>query len=614
MFRFIKSFFLTALLLLTAAGAYAEDVTFKINVELFATVGQPLRVEFTLNAVPDKGSFTAPSFDGFDVIAGPVESSGRSIQIINGNSTTSASHTTTYLLLPHNSGTFTIGAASVKVDGKRYSTHPTPVEVKDAGSTTTAQEQNGNENSQATDSNGQISGEDLFISLSFSRNNVYKGEAILATLNLYNRSALVDYALNKQPAFDDFWAHQLDPVRNIRRENYNGKVYEVYTIGNWLLYPQKSGQLTIEPVEMTATIQIQAPSTGGGFDPFSNMFNVYNIERKLATKRISVNVKDLPAGAPSSFSGAVGHFSIESALSASQLEANSSATYTLKISGKGNTSFIAAPKIEFPASFEKFPVKTSEEISYTGSGMSGTRIFEYSFIARADGTYTIPPVEFTYLNPESGQYVTISTGQPDTITVTPDTGSGNAAQVVSGAGLSREDVRELSNDIRFIKLDLPKFRKNIRPAIFSMGYFAVILGIVAMAIITYLLLLRQRRYRRDITLVRGKRANKVAVQRFRAAERHMKSGNRNGFYEEMLKALWGYISDKFNIPVANLTKEYVREELQKRGIASEEAYHFTAIISKCDEAQYSPSASVQMNDIYVEGINIVSHIETTIKK
>lgn len=462
-----------------------------------------------------------------------------------------------------------------------------------------------------TQAQGQISKEDLLLRLTLSRSTVYKGEPIRAALKLYNRVSLADYNVSKMPSFNGFWTQQLESERTPYRETYDGRVYEVYNLIEYLLYPQQSGTLTIDPVELTAVVQVIVQDNSG-FDPFfGGGREIYNVRRELKTPRLSVTVKELPTGAPASFSGAVGKFRMSAEPSTTQLAANSASTFNVRISGSGNLAFVPAPTLTLPTSFEQYQVKTTESFSYSGSGTSGYRNFEYPFIARAEGEYTVQPVEFSYFNPERGEYVTLSSSEV-TFDITPDTSGSAAPQVVQGT--SKEEVRLLGNDIRFIKLGKAGLRSSEQPAIFSVWYFVVVMCLFSFALAAYIFIGHRQRERKNVVLVRGKRANKVAIQRFRSAERFMKEDNRRAFYEEMLKALWGYVGDKFNIPVANLTKESVREELQKRGISAEEAARYTSIISQCDEAQYSPVVSVRMEEIYAEGINIVSHIESHIKK
>ena len=253
-------------------------------------------------------------------------------------------------------------------------------------------------------------------------------------------------------------------------------------------------------------------------------------------------------------------------------------------------------------------------INTSSSGISGYRQFEYPFIARAEGTYEVEPVEFSYFDPARMQYMTLRS-RPLELEITPDAkGGGGDAYVVQGRGMSKEEVKMLGQDIRFIKLGNAQLRPVREPFLFGAVYWVLLFGILAFFTAVYVALRKQIRESQNAALVRGKRANKVAVQRFRVAKRYMEEQNRHAFYEEMLRALWGYMGDKFNIPVANLTKENVREELHKRGVSVEESQRFTSIITKCDEAQYSPAASAQMSEVYAEGVDIISRIEAVIKR
>ncbi|MDE7122849.1 MAG: BatD family protein, partial [Alistipes sp.] len=296
-----------------------------------------------------------------------------------------------------------------------------------------------------------------------------------------------------------------------------------------------------------------------------------------------------------------------------RLAANSAATYTVKISGTGNLTFVQAPKLALPGSFEQYNVKTIESINPTASGITGYRQFEYPFIARAEGSYDLEPVEFSYFDPALKRYETLSS-KPLAIEITPDGSGGGEAVVMQGRGMSKEEVRLLGQDIRFIRLGAPRLGPERRPFLFSSGYWALLGAILAAFGGAYALLRKRIRESQNVALVRGRRANKVAVQRFRTARKYMEEQNRHAFYEEMLRALWGYMSDRFNIPVANLTKENVREELHKRGADPELQQRFTAIITRCDEAQYSPVATAQMSEVYTEGVDLVSRIEGAIKR
>lgn len=615
----LKILFAICLTAFGIKGAMADEkVTFETNAPMLVSTGEAFRVEFALNAKPDDNSFAPPAFDNFDVLAGPAVSQGSSIQIINGQMSKSVNYTITYVLMSQSAGEFRIGAAEAKVKGTTYRTHETIVEVRDSksssgnsGSNAGGQQSNGNA-SLENKANNQIGKDDVMLRLSLSRRSVYKGEPVRAVLKLYSRVNVVGSEGAKMPAFNGFWSQQLESEQGPFRETVGGKVYEAYTIADYLLYPQQTGTLKIEPAELTVLVQVIVQSNAN-YDPFfGGGHEIYNLRRKLATPEVAVQVKEFPAGAPASFAGAVGKFDMEDKISAEQLSANSAGTLTLKIAGSGNLNFLQAPRLELPASFEQYDIKSSESLRANGSGNTGYRQFEYPFIARAEGSYTIAPVEFTYFNPESEKYVTLRS-RAFALTITPDEKGGNGEAQVVTSGSKKEDVRLLGTDIRFIKLGAPALRTTVTPLILSPLYFALVAVIIVLFALLYAVVRKYLRESSNTVLVRGRRANKVAVQRFRTAAKYMKEGDRRAFYEEMLRALWGYMSDRFNIPVADLTKESIREQLTRRG-AQEEARRVTSIIAECEEAQYSPSASAQMNAIYAEGIDIISKIESAIKR
>ncbi|HIW65358.1 MAG TPA: BatD family protein [Candidatus Alistipes intestinipullorum] len=613
---FVAKVFLTALSALAIFSASgAEKVTFEINSPLTVAVGEAFRVEFTLNAEPDKNSFQAPTFEGFDVIAGPTVSTGTSIEYRNGQMSKSYSYAFTYVLLPQAAGNVTLGAAEVKVDGETYRTTPTPIEIINEGSSQSSQGGGRRQSDEEpADIQSRIAKDDILLRAVVSRGSVYKNEPLHVSFKLYTRVPYVNLVPESAPSFNGFWSQDLsDPnAARVGRETYNGKVYETRVLFEYLLYPQQVGTLTIDPVDLTVVAQVVVQSRNA--DPFFGRgHEVFNVPRKVQSQRTSVTVKPLPAGAPSSFTGAVGSFTMDTTLPSEHFAANSAETFTVKISGRGNLTFVQAPKLPLPTSFEQYNVKTTESINPSSSGISGYRQFEYPFIARAEGTYSIDPIEFTYFDLQRNEYVTLRS-RPMTLEITPDERGGGDAVVMQGRGLSKEEVRLLGEDIRFIKLGNPQLRAARVPFLFSGAYWGLLGLIVVLFVAVYASLRKRIRESQNLALVRGKRANKVAVQRFRAAKGYMEEQNRHAFYEEMLRALWGYMGDKFNIPVANLTKENVREELHKRGVSAEDSQRFTNIITQCDEAQYSPAESARMGDVYSEGVDLISRIEAVIKR
>ena len=617
----LRTLFATLVALFTIISvSAAESVSFKVSAPMITSMGETFPVRFELNAKPDKDTFAPPSFDDFDVLAGPSVSQGSSVSIINGSMTKTVSYVITYILMPQKTGTFTIGSASIVVNGKSYSTQPTAVEVHSGASQQNIDSPQGNQHSgsvndsqSAAESNvgRSIDRDDLFLRMDVSSRSVYKGESIRAILKLYSRVNIAGSEGSKMPTFNGFWSQQVDIQQGPFRETLNGKVYEAYNIAEYLLYPQQDGTLVIEPAELTVIAQIMVQSNRG-YDPFfGGGHEVYNVRRELKTQQIAIDVKSLPEGAPDSFNGAVGRYTMTHNLSADKVVANSALTLQLKISGTGNLKFISAPKLELPNTFELYEVKSEERIQNKASGSSGYCQFEYPFIVRAEGNYDIGPVEFSYFDVDKNEYVTLAT-PPMSIEVTPDTSASSSSQPVV-TGVKREDVRLLGQDIRFIKLGNPALRSVVTPLVLSPTYWLIIGLLLVVAVVAYLAIGKHIRDNSNVVLVKGKRANKMAVKRFRIAEKYMREHDRRAFYEEMLRALWGYLSDKFNIPVADLTREVVIEELSRRG-AMVEAENIIAVIARCEEAQYSPAASAEMNNIYDEGLEAISKIESAIKR
>ena len=595
--------------------AYAEEVAFQTNAPMIVNASEAFRVEFALNAKPDDRSFEAPSFEGFDVLAGPSVSHGSSVQIINGSMTKSYNYTISYVLQASSAGEHKIGVAKIGVDGKSYSTQVTPIEVRsggdDSGAGDSPQSSQQQEQSLEQRAAGQIAKDDLMLRVNVSRSSVYKGEAVRATLKLYSRVNVIGSEGAKLPSFDGFWSQQLEAEQGPFRETLNGKVYDAYNLGEYILYPQQSGKLTIEPAKITIIAQMFVRNNRPRNSFFDNTHDIYNLRREVVSPAVTIDVKPFPAGAPQSFTGAVGKYTMEAHISLTEMAANSAANIDLKISGTGNIGFVQEPKITLPATFELYDVKSTEQIRTTAAGSSGFRRFEYPFIARAEGDYTIAPIEFTYFSPESRQYVTL-TSESFAVTITPDKSSPASSPTVTTI-VGKQDVRLLGSDIRFIKLTRPNLHAVVAPLVFSPLYFVIVVAMLLLSVVLYFVIGKRIRDSHNTALVKGRRANKVAVQRFRAAERYMREQNRHAFYEEMLRALWGYISDRFNIPVADLTKETIREELTRRG-AVDQAKDIISIISLCEEAQYSPVESATMNEIYGRGIDIVSKIESVVKK
>ena len=596
--------FMLVLSLLMLSWAASAQVSFTVDAPALTALGRPFNVAFTIDAEPEQNSFKAPEFEeNFDVVAGPSTSVGRSMQFINGKQSSSYNYTITYALMPRESGTFTIGSASVKVDGKTYTTRPMLVEV-------IAEKQGAGVKTPNTSPEGSIGRDDILLRLKVSDTELYKGESLRASLVLYTRVTVENIESLTMPPFDGFWSQELSFDNAPSREEYNGRVYETYKITELLLSPQESGKIVIPEAVMDVVAQVVVQDRRN-YDPIFGGRQVYRVSRELKSAPVTINVKEFPAGAPQSFNGAVGNFSLRSTMPAAEIDANSADQIELTISGTGNLKFITAPRIMLPESFEIYDTKVVDNCKVTATGTTGSLTYTYPFVARSAGAFTIPRIEFSFFNPDTQAYETLAT-EPFTLVVKDDGSIAASAPATSNYNYGGP-MRQLDRDIRFIHTGkLPK--RAAAAFILTPLYGLAIVAMVALFILIYAVLRKRIRERSNTVARRMRHADKMAVQRLRMAERYMNEANRHAFYEEMLRAMWGYIGDKFNIPVASLTKEKIREELYRRNVAEATAEQFCEVISRSEEAQYAPSASGEMTDIYAEAVEVISKIESAVKR
>lgn len=589
--------------LLLCSYTLSAQVSFSVDAPSPIAVGEAFRVEFKVDAEPDRNSFTAPGFEGFDVVAGPSVSTGHSVQFINGHQSSSYECTYTYVLIATSAGKHTIGSATVKVKDKEYRTNPLLIEAVTEKKSTAKQGQN---------PENLVGKDDILLRLKVSETELYKGESMRASLILYTRASIDNIDNVSIPPFDGFWSQELSFDNTPTRVEYNGGVYEAYKLVEMLLSPQQSGTIVIPAAKLTARAQVFVESKRNR-NIFFGGHDIYHVTRDLESPPVSIKVKEFPAGAPASFNGAVGSFKLNAKMPSSQIESNSADQIELTISGSGNLKFLSAPRILLPESFEVYDTKVIDNIKVTSNNTSGSITYTYPFVARSPGEFTIEPIEFSYFDPSTGQYHTLAT-EPTTIRVIDD-GSVSTTPVISGGGLTNyaTTMRQLDRDIRFIHTGKLAHRAAAS-FVLSPSYWLIMVLCASIFIVVYLLLRKRIRDNRNIVARRMKRADKVAVQRLRMAERSMKEGRRHDFYEEMLRAMWGYISDKFNIPVSNLTKETIREELYRRNVTATVAESFCDIITRSEEAQYAPSAEGEMDEVYANAIDVISKIEEAVKR
>ncbi len=588
---------LTVLFATAARGQKLETIAPPV-----VEAGKPFNVEYRIAAQPQR--IIPPAFDNFTLIGNGSSTSRSGLEIMTGY---------TFVLIARQAGNFTIPGASVIVDGETYSSEPKPIEVVGQGAVVPPG-QEGQPGGVGQAASG--SGEDLFLRAIPDKMTVYRGEPVRVRFKLYSqvRSGLIQNGL-KLPSFAGFWQQGLDVSHYQRQtESYNNKVYNTFIVAEYLLYPTQSGTLTIDQMTMDLAVQDvrHQPNRSIIDDLMGGFPDVVEIPRPTSSRPVSITVKELPADAPAGFNGAVGNFSMTSDVNQEAMPVNSAATYKIRITGTGNIPLIQAPKMEMPASFEVHNSKMSEDTRLTQAGIAGSRTFEYPFIARAEGDHRIEPVPFSFFNPQTGEYVTLMTREVN-MAVVADTTERASSPIAIVGGLSREDLKILGQDIRFIRHDAPNLKRSGSVFMFSVSYFTIAGLLVAAFFFLLFFLQRRIEQMRDEALMKGKKANKVVLARLRVADEFMKEGNRRRFHDEMLKALWGYLSDKLNIPVANLTKENVRESLLRRDIPAEQINSYIDLISECEYAQYSPAESSQMQDKYKTAVEVISKFESYIK-
>ena len=609
---------LTLLLLLSALTGAAQ--TLKLEGPRVVSLDETFRIVFTADA--RMSDFEWPGTDDFEVVWGPQRGSMSSTNIVNGKRTSTHQETVTYLLQPRQTGTFTIPAATASVDKQSVSSSTIQIEVvasqqqSQPQGSGTQQDPQGQQQSQPQRNDpsvtGTVSSQDIFLRLSLGKTNVVKGEPLTATLKIYTRADIAGFEDIKFPTFNGFWSKETVTINNLEfnRENLNGTIYNSALLRQWVLIPQQTGSLTIDPAEMVCQIRVRT-SSGSPLSIFDDFFDQYQtIRKRISTPTLQVKVRELPAGAPASFAGGVGDFKISAKLSKDGIKSNEAASLIVTISGNGNLSMLEAPKVDFPPDFEVYDLKSTDKTS--ASGTSGSKLFEFPFIPRSHGDFTIPSIEYTYYDNAHGKYVTTSTGD---IQVTVEKGEEVAGGGVVMPGTNRQGVRSLTEDIRYIALGDGHLKKKNT---FFAGSLLFYLLMLTLAIITFILnrLLKFSQARRaDVAGSKNRRANKMARARLKQAEDYLHKNLGGAYYEELHKALTGYVSDKLLIPAADLSKETIGEKLRERDVRDESIERLTALIDKCEFARYAPdSGQTQMENEYNEAVQVISDIEGQLNK
>lgn len=589
----------------------ADKVRFVAEAADVVVSGDQVRLVFTVNS-QDIKDFRAPSIKGFDVLMGPSRSQQSSIQIINGKRTSNSSTAFTYILLAGSPGTYTIPAASVEVNGEKVFSNAISIKVlpQDQNSGNSGNNGGGSASSSRSQAAGsRISANDLFITATASKTTVYEQEAILLTYKVYTVVNLRQLR-GDMPDLKGFHTQEVDlpQQKKFTLEHYKGRNYNTTVWSQYVLFPQQTGKLEVPSITFDGVVAQQTVSD----DPFDAFFNgggYVEVKKKITTPKVVINVQPLPAK-PAGFSGAVGEFKLASSINATDVKTNDAVTIKLTLSGTGNMKLIGTPEMKFPQDFEIYDPKVTDDYKLTSNGLTGTKTFEYLAIPRHAGNFTIPAVEFTYFDLKSNSYKTLKT---EAYNLKVAKGQGNADQVISDF-TNKESVKMLGKDIRFIKLGDSSLRPKGDFFFGTVGYYLCYL-IPLLLFVVFAVIYRQKALENaNVAKVKTKKANKVATRRMKLAGKLLAENKKNEFYDEVLKALWGYISDKLSIPVSQLSKDNIEAELTNYGVQEALIAEFIGVLNECEYARYAPgNENEAMDKVYSASVEVISKMENSIK-
>lgn len=613
-----KIVFLWIMLISVSIYAFADGkVSFTATAPDAIAVGDQFRLSYTVTT-QNVRDFRAPSIKGFDVLMGPSRSQQNSVQIINGQTTSTSSITFTYILMANTEGSFTIPGATITADGNQLVSNSVQIKVlpaDQASAGTSSGNSGGGKQSGGTSrasSGTAVSNSDLFITATASKTTVYEQEAFLLTYKIYTLVDLRMFDNVKLPDFKGFHSQEVE-LPNDRRwglEHYKGRNYQTTVYRQFVLFPQQSGKLTIDAARFDASIAKATQAV----DPFEAFFNggsnYVEVKKTIMTPQLTINVNPLPAGKPADFSGGVGDFNITSSINSTNVKTNDAVTVKIVISGTGNLKLLFNPEIKFPEDFEVYDPKVDNKFRLTSSGLSGSKVIEYLAIPRTAGTYKIPAVKFSYFDINSRSYKTLTTEEYE---LHVEKGAGNAAQTIANF-TNKEDLKILNEDIRYIKQNDVTLSQKGDFFFGSLTYWLLYLIPGVAFIVFFIIYRKQIAANANVAKMRTKKANKVAVKRMKQAGKLLADNKKDLFYDEVLKALWGYISDKLNIPVSRLSKDNIVEELRNYGVSDALIEEFLDTLNNCEFARFAPGDDNQaMDKVYSASLEVISKMENSIK-
>lgn len=612
----MRKYIFLILMITVSLKMFADDeVTLRAAAPDVVVNGDQFRLTYTVNS-QDVKDFLAPQAKGFDVLMGPSRSQQSSTQIINGKVSSSRSITYTYILMAVSEGTFNIPAASIEVDGKKIFSNPLTIKVlpKDKEDANSNQSQgNSGISSRNQKTSGRITDKDLFVLATASKTKVHEQEAILVTYKAYTTVDLRQL-LGKMPDQQGFYVQEVElpTQKTFKLEHYKGRNYNTVVYRQYVLFPQKSGKLEIPAVTFDAVVAQRVAVSDDPFEAFFNGGGYVEVNKKIVAPKLVINVDPLPSK-PEGFSGGVGTFSLKSDISTTELKANEAVTIKLTISGTGNMKLVSAPEVKFPHDFEIYDPKIEDNYELTANGLSGTKTIEYLAIPRHAGNFTVPAIEFKYFDIASEKYKTLTTEAYE-LKVAKGDGSASSQQVIADF-TNKENVKVLGTDILFIKTGDTALRQKGNYFFGTTAYYLWYIIPFLLFIVFVLIYRKQAVENANVAKVKTKKANKVATKRMKLAGKLLSENKVNEFYDEVLKALWGYISDKLNIPVSKLSRDNIEAELSGHGVSEDLIKEFISALSECEFARYAPgNQNEAMDKVYSASVDVISKMENCIKR
>jgi tetratricopeptide (TPR) repeat protein len=577
-------------------------------------VGEQFRLTYTINT-QNVSEFRAGDIpDELEVLIGPNRSMQSSYQMVNGHTSSSSSITYTYIVVATKNGSFTIPAAHAVVDGKSIASNAVKITVSGTARSQAnggggQQRQRGDEGAELRDAGSRISGSDLFIKVSANKKRVYEQEPILLTYKVYTLVSLTQLE-GKMPDLKGFHTQEVDlpQQKSFKIETVNGRPYRTVTWSQYVMFPQLTGKLEIPSITFNGIVVQQ----NRNIDPFEAFFNggsgYVEVKKQIQAPGIEIQVDPLPTR-PANFSGGVGKFNISAQLDKTEVKANDPVKLHLVISGVGNLKLIKQPLVEFPKDFDKYDAKITDKTKLTVNGLEGSMIYDILAVPRHQGKYEIPPIEFTYFDTANKRYETVRT-EGFTLNVAKGAGTGSVSDFTG-----QEDLQLLGKDIRHIKTGDTR-QHSVDDFFFgSMGYW-IALAVLAIIFISLFVVFRQRAIENaNITKRRAGKANKVATKRLKKASKLMAANKPGEFYDEVLRALWGYVGDKLNMPVEQLSHDNISQRLADRNVNEETIAQFMGALDECEFERYAPGdPKGNMNKVFDKAMTAIEKIEETMKK